>query len=131
MENVRKNKPSPNNFPGTDWQLLDELELSVGSSMDDKIDINVWLTEILSPLKLHIDFFNRVLSSAQEAIARAVHIAPMTELTYIHLLIFAPAERTSNRQMWGFFRIEKIGDSSVAGNPSNHSIELYIYLADN
>ena len=128
---MRKNKPSPNNFPGTDWQLLDELELSVGSSMDDKIDINVWLTEILSPLELQIDFFHRVLSSAQDAIARAVHIVPTTELTYIHLLIFVPAERTSNRQMWGFFRIEKIGDSSVAGNPSHHSIELYIYLADN
>ena len=127
---MRKNKPSPNNFPGTDWQLLDELELSVGSSIDDKIDINVWLMEILSPLELHIDFFKRVLNSAQDAIARAMHILPKTEPTYIHLLIFVPAERTSNRQMWGFFRIEKIGDSSVAGNPSNHSIELYLYLAD-
>ena len=128
---MRQNKPSPNNFPGTGWQLLDELELPVGSSMDEPIDINVWLTEILSPLELHIDFFKRVLSSAQEAIARAMHIVPMTELTYIHLLIFVPAERTSNRQMWGFFRIEKIGDSSEPGTPSNHSIELYLYLADN
>jgi hypothetical protein len=131
VEYVRKNKPSPNNFPGTDWQLLDELELSVGSSMDDKIDINVWLTEILGPLELQIDFFKRVLSSAQEATARAMHIVPMTELTYIHLFIFVPAERMSNSQMWGFFRIEKIGDSSVAGTPSNPSIELYLYLADN
>lgn len=131
MEYVRKNKPSSNNLPGTDWQLQDELELSVGSSMDDKIDINGWLMEILSPLELHIDFFNRVLSSAQDAIARAMHIVPMTEPRYIHLLIFVPADRPSNRQMWGFFRIEKAGDSSQAGNPSNHSIELYLYLADN
>jgi hypothetical protein len=128
---VRQNQPSPNNLPGTDWQLLDELELPVGSSMDDKIDINVWLTEILSPLELHIDFFHRVSSSAQDAIARVMHIVAKTELAHVHLLIFVPAERTSNRQIWGFFRIEKIGDSSVAGNPSNHSIELYIYLADN
>ncbi len=128
---MRKNKPSPNNIPGTDWQLLDELELSVGSSMDDKIDITVWLTEILSPLELHIDFFHRVLSSAQDAIARAMRIVPVAEPTYIQFLIFVPQERASNRQMWGFFRIEKIGDPSVAGNPSNHSIELYIYLADN
>ena len=97
---MRKNKPSPNNFPGTDWQLLDELELSVGSSMGHEIDINVWLMEILSPLELQIDFFHRLLSSAQDAIARTMHIVPTTEPTYIQLLIFVPAERTSNKQIW-------------------------------
>ena len=131
VEYVRQIKPSPNNFPGTGWQLLDELELSVGSSMDEPIDINVWLTEILGPLKLQIDFFKRVLSSAQEAITHAIHNVPRTELAHVHLLIFAPADRMSNSQMWGFFRIEKIADSSVTGTPSNHSIEFYLYLADN
>ena len=127
---MRQNKPSPNNFPGTDWQLLDELELPVGSSMDEPIDINVWLTKILGPLELQTDFFKRVLRSAQEAISRAILIVARTELTHVHLLIFAPADRISNSQMWGFFRIEKTGDSSVAGTPSNHAIELYLYLAD-
>lgn len=127
---MRQTKPSPNNFPGTGWQLLDELELSVGSSMDGRIDISVWLTEILSPLELQTDFFKRVLSSAQDGIARAIQLVARMELAHVHLLIFAPAERMSNSQTWGFFRIEKTGESAVAGTPPNHSIELYLYLAD-
>jgi hypothetical protein len=127
---VRKNKPSPNNFPGTDWQLLDELELSVGSSMDDKIDINVWLTEILSPLELHIDFFHRVSSSAQDAIARAMHIVARTELAHVHLLIFATKENTSKGKSWGFFRIEKGETSTAHKNRYNNLIEFYLYVEE-
>ena len=127
---MRKNKPSPNNFSGTDWQLLDELELSVGSSMDDKININVWLTEILRPLKLHPDLLNRVLSSAQDAIARTMQVVAMTELAHIYLLIFAPRENASKGKSWGFFRIEK-GEMSIANkNRYSHLIEFYLYVED-
>jgi hypothetical protein len=129
VEYVRQTKPSPNNFPGADWQLLDELELSVGSSMDEPIDINVWLTEILSPLELQTDFFKRVLSSAQDAIARAIQLVPKTELAHVHLHIYAPADRMSNSPTWGFFRIEKTGVSALAGTAPYHSIDLYLYLA--
>lgn len=130
MEYVRQNKPSPNNFPGADWQLLDELELPVGSYMDEKININIWLTEILRPLNLHTDFLNRVLSSAKDAITHVRQVVALTEFVDIHLLIFAPADFTSDRQIWGFFRIEKVGSSIGDGNPSNHSIEFYLYLED-
>jgi hypothetical protein len=127
VEYVRQNKPSPNNFPGTGWQLLDELELSVGSSMDEPIDINVWLTEILSPLELHIDFFKRVLSSAQEAIARAMHIVARTEFEHIHLLVFVRADRIPTGQIWGFFRIEKIEGTKQGENPPGLAVEFYLY----
>lgn len=130
MEQLRQNKTSPNNFPGADWQLLDDLDLPVGSYMDDQVNINVWLMEILSPLELHIDFFNRVLNSVQDAIVRTMQVVARKRLTNIHLLIFAPADRTPNGQIWGFFRIEKVAGSLVDGNPSKHSIELYLYLAD-
>ena len=127
---MRQNKPFRNNFPGADWQLLDELELPVGSSMDDKININVWLTEILSPLELPTDFFNRVLSSAQDAIARPMQVVARTQLAHIYLLIFAPRENASNGKSWGFFRIEK-GEMSIANkNRCSHLIEFYLYVEE-
>lgn len=127
MEYVRQNKPSPNIFPETDWQLLDELNLPVGSYMDDKININLWLTEILSPLELHIDFLNRVWNSAQDAIARAMQVESMTEFEHIHLLVFARADRIPKRQIWGFFRIEKIEGTKQGENPPGLAVEFYLY----
>jgi hypothetical protein len=127
VEQLRQNKPSPNNFPGADWQILDELELSVGLYMDDKVNINVWLTELLRPLHLDMDFLNRVLRSAQDAVARAMQVESMTELEHIHLLVFARADRIPNGQIWGFFRIEKFEGTEQGENPPGLAVEFYLY----
>jgi hypothetical protein len=50
------------------------------------------------------------------------------EFEHLHLLIFAPADRTVEGDTWGFFRIEKAGTSTTKENPSDHSIEFYLYL---
>lgn len=98
--------------------------------MDEPIDINVWLTEILGPLELRVDFFKRVLSSAQDAVARAMHAVARTELAHVHLLIFAPKENMSKGKSWGFFWIEK-GETSMAHkNRYNNLIEFYLYAEE-
>ncbi len=125
---MRQNKPSINHFPGADWQILGVLELPVGSNVDDKININLLLMEILKPLKLQVDFRNKILTSAQDAIALAIQDVAVKETEPVRLLIFAPADYKSSRQIWGFFRIGKSGYSIVDGNPFNHSIEFYLYL---
>lgn len=100
----------------TDWKLLGKLELPVGSPMEEKI--NVWLMEILHPLNLQEDFFNRILKAVH-----AVHVEKMTDFELVSLFVYSPSE-LSQGQTWGFFRIDKAGNKSS----SHQSIEFYLYL---
>jgi hypothetical protein len=120
---VDNTNPSHNEISGTDWQVLGELELPIGS--DDAIES--WLVETLSPLTLHTDFLNKVLKSAQEVAARAMQADALMQFKHVHLLVFAPPDYASNRHNWGFFRIEKVENASHQDDP-NHVIEFYLYL---
>ena len=95
--------------------------------MDDKININVRLTELFSPLHLDVNFLNRVLRSAQDAVARVMQVESMTKFEHIHLLVFVPADRISNGQICGFFRIEKIEGTNQGENPPGLAVEFYLY----
>ena len=123
---MEKSKPFSSNFLGADWQILGELALPVGSNADDRI--TVWLAETLNPLNLHADFVNKVLKSAQDAMARAMQVEFVTEFAHIHLLVFAPADRASKGQTWGFFRISKIEGAKGDESPPDHAIEFYLYV---
>lgn len=119
--------PSNNSFPHEHWQILGELNLSVGSNAYDAL--SRWLMEVLSPLSLHADFLNQVLKSARGVAARDIQFeSTALEFKHIHFLVFAPENRSLKGQTWGFFRIEKVGTSSKARNPSDHSIEFYLYF---
>ena len=111
-----------NGFPGVNWQILGELALPVRSGTDARI--NAWLTALLIPLNLHAEFQNKVLISALEAASKA-EIA--YSFKHIHLYIFSPANQISEGQTWGFFRIEKIGNSPPGQEIPGHAIELYLY----
>jgi hypothetical protein len=117
---------SLNNAPATDWQILGELELPISAESDGAI--NAWLTQTLFPMRLHADFLNKVLKSAQHAVARMM----LNEIKFghIHLLIFAPVDRTSRGQTWGFFRIEKIENPVETKNHPHHTIEFYLYVEE-
>lgn len=107
--------------------MLGESEVRVGAEADGTV--NAWMVEILSPLNLHGDFLNKILKSAQEAVARAMHAdAGGSDFEHLHLFVFAPAENTSNGKTWGFFRIEKIGIPTADTRAVDHSIEFYLYL---
>ena len=120
---------SPNQSSCTDWQILSKLQLPFGANSDDRI--NAWLTETLKLLNLPMDFLNKILKSAQEAISRVVQVESVTEFEHIHLLVFSPVNHTSIGKTWGFFRIEKIGSAGQDKNPPDHSIEFYLYIEGN
>ncbi|HJR80926.1 MAG TPA: hypothetical protein VJ821_12695 [Anaerolineales bacterium] len=112
--------------PGADWQILGKLELPVGTDSD--APIRAWLADILLPLRLHQDFMDKVLKSAQDAAARSIQAEMMHAFEHIHLLVFAPRHNDSNEKTWGFFRIEKAGTFTAKEKPDDHSIEFYLYL---
>jgi len=113
-----------NKFPVTDWQIQGELELPVGSNTDDTL--NTRLTEILKPTNLPAEFLSRILKSAQDSTARILQIETMQRYEHIHLLIFIKNDQKSKGQAWGFFRVEKV-DNSTATIAPNHAIEFYLY----
>lgn len=122
-EPMQHNNPSLNKSTDADWQILGKLELPVGSMAD--LTINTWLMKTLNALNLQSDFLNKVLKSAQDA-AGAVQNG--MEFEHIHLLVFAPVDRTSIGKTWGFFRIEKIESAGQDKNPPDQSIEFYLYI---
>jgi hypothetical protein len=122
---MNNSNPS-HNIPDTDWQMLGELELPVGSSTEDAI--HAWLSEVLDPLALHAHFLNQIVQSAQDAAGRAMRSERAAEFRHLHFLVHAPKHSASNGQTWGFFQIEKMGDSTEGGNSHDHAIEFYLYL---
>lgn len=118
---------SPKKLTGPGWQTLGELELRTAEEADRLV--RAWMTEILIPLNLNGDFLNKILRSAQEAVTRAKdgEVAAF-EFDHVHLLVFAPIENVSSGKTWGFFRIEKVGTPSANTEPSDHSIEFYLYI---
>lgn len=113
--------------PNSSWQILEELELPLDS--DGAGVINTWLKEILNPLRLHTDLINRILKSAQDAVARArASIGSEIENGHIHLLVLVPRDHKTDAKTWGFFRIEKLASIGRDRNPLDHSIEFYLYI---
>ena len=121
------NKSNPtHNMPHTDWQMLGELKLHIGSSTDN--EIHAWLSEALDTLKLNAHLMNQILQSAQDAARRAMRSERAAEFRHLHFLVHTPKRPASNGQTWGFFQIEKMGDSTEGGNSHDHAIEFYLYL---
>ena len=111
--------------PSTGWQILGELELPAGASMEDAL--YAWLTKILHPLNLQAELLNKIIASAQDAVARTVHAEILLKFEHIHLTVFVPSAREEQEQAWGFFRLEKIEDMKEEQTAGNHAIEFYLY----
>lgn len=107
------------------WRLLGELELPVGASVEDAL--NTWLTEILHPLNLQAELVNKIIASAQDAIARTIQAEIMLKFEHIHLAVFVPSARQEKEQAWGFFRLEKIEDAKEEPTGGDHAVEFYLY----
>jgi len=111
--------------PNAGWQILGELELPVGASVEDAL--YAWLTEILQPLHFQPELLNKIIASAQDAVARAVHAEVMDKFEHIHLMVFVLSEREEKEQAWGFFRLEKIEDAKDEQAGGDHAVEFYLY----
>jgi hypothetical protein len=113
------------NGAGAGWQLLGDFELPIGTHADG---IRSWLAELLTPLDLNHDFVAQLLSSAQDASLRASHSNHETSFKHIHISVFTPNERDSQRNTWGFFRIEKLDSVEENKDHPEYVVEFYLYL---
>lgn len=113
------------NNPSTGWQILGELELPVGASVEDAL--YSWLTGILQPLKFQAELLNKIIVSAQDAVVRTVYAETLDTFEHIHLVVFVPSEREKKEQAWGFFRLEKIEDAKDEQAAGDHAVEFYLY----
>jgi len=111
--------------PGAGWQILGELELPVGASAENAL--YAWLTEILHPLNLQAELLNKIIASAQDAVARAIQAEVTLKFEHIHLTVFVPSAREEKEKAWGFFRLEKIEDTKEDQTDGDHAVEFYLY----
>jgi hypothetical protein len=114
---------SLHSISGPGWQLLGGLALS----SDTHPTVGKWLAVILGPLDLPADFMKKVLNSAHEATARPMPSEASARFEHIRLLVFVTTPLSSQRQSWGFFRIEKIESAVEGKNICDHAIEFYLY----
>jgi hypothetical protein len=77
---------------------------------------------------LHTDFLNKILNSAQTTTARVLRADAEIQLEHIHLLVFAPSNRASKRQAWGFFSVERLEDTKEGAVANDHMIKIYLYV---
>jgi len=126
VNSLHQTTSSPSLTPGTDWQILSELELALG--FDTQSAIEAWIMETLNPLDLNADFMRKVLKSAQDSATRASQTGISTlEFEHIHMLALASKDYSSKGSTWGFFRIEKMESLPDGREPKGHSIEFYFY----
>ena len=126
VDSLKHSNPSLPQTSETDWQILGELQLPVGSNSDDTI--HAWLMEILSPLQLRMTFLSKILQSAKETAARILHSENAIKFKYIRFLVFAPRNQLSKGQIWGFFRIEKVEFARSFQHLPDCVVEFYLYL---
>jgi hypothetical protein len=108
------------------WQFLGELELPVDS--DAVQTVHLWLTESLKPLELQEDFMNKILKSAQGAVARIIGVEAVREFEHIRIILLVPPEQMLTGQSWGFFRDEKLIDAAEGPVMHVQRITFYLYL---
>jgi hypothetical protein len=109
----------------SEWQSLGELTLSNESA--DKEQIHLWLTGLLLSLSLHPDFLDRIVKSAQDAAARAFQNETAGKADHIHLVIYGPRDQGTKPGTWGFFRVEKVENTTGEPSTAAHSVEFYLY----
>ena len=129
VKRMKQTDPSPKTSSGTDWFPLGELELGI----DEKTDgaVHAWTKETLGLLNLNVVFLNRILRSAQEAVARTARgDVAGSRVEHLHFLLFAPMGTLLVGKTWGFFRIEKIGIPTADKKAVDHSIEFYLYMEE-
>ena len=122
---LMNNLSIPSNPHNSSWQILGECKLSPDACM--AAEIPAWLKQTLCSLSLNRDFSNRILKSAEDAVARAFQTGIEMKFEHIHLKVFAPESTISNEKTWGFFRIDYVGTPTANTKFVDHSIEFYLY----
>lgn len=69
-----------------------------------------------------------MLNSLQQTGSRLLRANVEIKLEHIHLLVYVPSNRTTLKQTWGFFSVEKLEDAKEGPVVHEHTIEIYLYL---
>jgi hypothetical protein len=112
-------------MPGSNWLLLGELELPIGTDLEEAISTR--LMELLLPLTLHPDFMHRLLISAQNSAAHILQSESDIPADHIHLVVHIPVDHKAKPGTWGFFHVEKTGHGVEETSAIIHSIAFYLY----
>ena len=104
------------------WQLLGDLKISYDSNIETVI--RTWLLKTLEPVSLPTDFIDRIHKSVFKTVADLLKSDEQRH-DHIHLIIFIRKQKTEGSHAWGFFRIEKLEDTTQ--EKFNHAVEFYLY----
>lgn len=107
---------------------MGEFELQAGAFADGALQAH--LKEILNPLELHENFVNRILDSAQQTAARLLQVNAEIKVEHIRLLVFIPLKHKSQKQIWGYFSVEKLEDTKDRAVANKQTIEIYLYAEE-
>ena len=117
---------SHNHLHRTDWQVSGELQLAAGSNPDGSI--RQWLMKILEPFRLPEEYVSKILNSIEDAASRV--LSPDTvegQFEHLDIVILTPAGQPSDRQTWGFFRLERMEGKTKSTDSKRYRIEYYLY----
>jgi hypothetical protein len=124
---VKHVDPSHSDIPRTNWQILGQLKLGVGSNPDGTI--KAWLMNVLGDFSLPGDLVNRLLASMEHATARVLSPDSIDgQFEYLELAVLALAGQASKGHTWGFFRVERTSTDSQSESAKGHRVEYYLYL---
>lgn len=126
VNQMNSNETDPGTLPHTGWQVLGELELTVGSNVEEQI--RAWLMDLLVSLRLHESFLSKLFASAQEYSLRALQSTMESGQGHVHLAILVQQEYAPLGNTWGFFRIEKIDSPEEDVSHPDHVVEFYLYM---
>jgi hypothetical protein len=117
---------SHNHLHRTDWQVSGELQLAVGSNPDGAI--RQWLMKILEPFQLPEQYVSKILKSIEDAASRVLSTDTVeAQFEHLNIVILTPAGQPSDRQTWGFFRLERMESKDNSADSKSHHIEYYLY----
>jgi hypothetical protein len=119
-----------NATPKTSWQILAELDLLITTGFESQLQ--TWMLETISPVGIDPELLNKILKSALEAISRNVNSnwKEMNSVS-IHLRLYISLEvpiRADTKRNWGFFRIDKLGFTSIGDDHVEQLIEFFLYF---
>ena len=118
-----KNNPTSKQYSQTDWHLLGQSKLSIGSTSQTLPQS--WLFRILEPLNLPTDLTNKLKLSFDETISQFSAYSRIKVRLYISKDM--KANHSSNKN-WGYFKLEKVDTNTETKKNAEHIIEYYLYV---
>lgn len=84
--------------------------------------------KILDPFRLPEEYVSKILKSIEDAANRVLSPdAVERHFEHLAIVILTPAGQQSDRQTWGFFRLERMESKEKSADSKSYHIEYYLY----